>query len=105
MTSARFTRVIGTILLTITIFSLSLPAYAKYSGGMGEPNEPYQIWTAKQMNKIEMNPDDRNKQIKSMADINLGLFGSVQETNTIVKNLRLTTLSFNTGTVNILVRL
>jgi hypothetical protein len=99
------------------------------------------------MNKIEMNPDDRNKQIKSMANINLGeftgmafnmigvegelfsgifdgngkrisnftykssdktnlgLFGSVQETNTIVKNLRLTTLSFKTGTVNILVRL
>ena len=110
---------------------------------MGEPNEPYQIWTAKQMNKIEMDPDDRNKQIKSMADINLGeftgmafnmigvegdlfsgifdgngkrisnftykssdktslgLFGSVQGTNTIVKNLRLTALSFNAGTGNV----
>ena len=133
----------GTILLTITICLFSLPVYAKYSGGMGEPNEPYQIWTAKQMNKIEMNPDDRNKQIKSMADINLGeftgmafnmigvegqlfsgiidgngkrisnftykssdktslgLFGSVQGTNTQVKNLRLTALSFNAETGNI----
>jgi len=39
-------RISGSITLLITIFSLSLPAYAKYSGGTGEPNNPYQIATA-----------------------------------------------------------
>src|SRR4030042_5392983 len=40
MTSARISRVWGTILLAITIFSLSFPAYAKYSGGGGGPHGP-----------------------------------------------------------------
>jgi len=36
-------------LLTITIFSLSFPAYTKYSGGTGEPNDPYKIAMAEDM--------------------------------------------------------
>jgi hypothetical protein len=35
----------GGITLLITFFSLSLPAYAQYSGGTGEPNDPYKIAT------------------------------------------------------------
>jgi hypothetical protein len=30
----------------ITVCLLNLPVYAKYSGGTGEPNDPYQIATA-----------------------------------------------------------
>ena len=40
--NSRFSR---TITLLITLFSLSLPAYAQYSGGTGEPNDPYKIAT------------------------------------------------------------
>ena len=36
MTTARVSRTWRTILPVITIFSLSFPAYAKYSGGTGE---------------------------------------------------------------------
>jgi hypothetical protein len=35
----------GGITLLITFFSLSLSAYTKYSGGTGEPNDPYKIDT------------------------------------------------------------
>jgi hypothetical protein len=40
--NSRFSR---TITLLITLFSLSLPAYAQYSGSTGEPNDPYKIAT------------------------------------------------------------
>ncbi len=43
LVNSRFSR---TITLLITIFSLSFPAYAQYSGGTGEPNDPYQIGAA-----------------------------------------------------------
>ena len=46
MVTAGISRICRSILLTITIFSLSLPAYAKYNGGTGEPNNPYQIGAA-----------------------------------------------------------
>ena len=61
----------GTILLTITILSLSLPAYAKYSGGTGEPNDPYLIHTAEQMNTIGTEPNNWDKHFMLMADIDL----------------------------------
>jgi len=58
MTTAGNSRIIRTIPLLITIFSLSLPAYAKYSGGTGEPNDPYQIATAEDLMLLGNTPDD-----------------------------------------------
>ncbi len=49
MTSAGNSRILRTILLTILIFSLSSPSQAKYSGGTGKPNYPYQIATAEDL--------------------------------------------------------
>jgi|GEM_PF-1315561 len=46
MMSLINSQILRTIPLLITIFSLSLPSYAKYSGGTGEPNDPYQIGAA-----------------------------------------------------------
>lgn len=46
MATARKPGTWRAILLTITICSFSYPVYAKYGGGMGEPNDPYQIATA-----------------------------------------------------------
>jgi hypothetical protein len=60
-----------TIPLLIAICLISISAQAKYGGGNGIPEDPYQIWTAEQMNEIGLNEDDWNKHFKLMADINL----------------------------------
>ena len=65
-------RILRAITLLITIFSLSLPAYAKYSGGTGESNDPYLIYTAEQMNSISAEPNDWDKHFRLMADIDMG---------------------------------
>jgi hypothetical protein len=46
----------------------------KYGGGSGTPDDPYQIWTAEQMNAIGANTGDWSKQFKLMADIDLSRF-------------------------------
>ncbi len=45
-----------------------------YGGGSGEPNDPYLIFDANQMNEIGANSNDWNKHFKLMADIDLGVF-------------------------------
>ena len=46
MATARNSRICRATVLTIITCLFSFPAYAKYSGGTGEPNDPYQIATA-----------------------------------------------------------
>ncbi len=48
--------------------------HIKYGGGTGEPNNPYLIYTAEQMNTIGAEPNDSDKHFKLMADIDLGGF-------------------------------
>jgi hypothetical protein len=48
------------------------PTCAKYGGGSGTPDDPYQIWTAEQMNAIGAEPNDWDKHFKLMADVDLG---------------------------------
>jgi hypothetical protein len=71
MTKARNSQILGTILLTIIICLFGFPAYAKYGGGTGEPNDPYLIYTAEQLNTIGLNQEDADKHFKLMADIDL----------------------------------
>ena len=66
-------RILRTITLLITIFSLSLPAYAQYSGGTGEPNDPYQIATAEDLMLLGETPEDYDKHFILTADIDLAL--------------------------------
>jgi hypothetical protein len=68
LTNSRFSR---TITLLITIFSLSLPAYAKYSGGTGEPNDSYRIATAEDLILLGETPKDYDKHFILTADIGL----------------------------------
>ena len=49
----------------------SSDVHAKYGGGTGEPNDPYLIYTAEQMNDIGAEPNDWDKHFKLMADIDL----------------------------------
>ena len=63
--------------LFFVLFAMCLfgrPAEAQYGGGTGEPNDPYLIYTAEQMNAIGANQDDWDKHFKLMADIDLSTF-------------------------------
>jgi len=52
-------------------YNLDAVAWRKYGGGTGEPNDPYLICTAEQMNAIGANENDWDKHFKLMADIDL----------------------------------
>jgi hypothetical protein len=60
-----------TLLLTLTTCLFVLPAYAKYSGGTGEPNDPYQIATAAGLIALGETPEDCGKHFILTADIDL----------------------------------
>jgi len=66
----------------LVIGSFAVPIWAKYGGGTGEPNDPYLIYNANQMNTIGLNQGDWNKCFKLMADIDLGEYED-QEFNII----------------------
>ena len=60
-----------TILLLVAINLLSFPVYAKYSGGTGEPNDPYQIAAAADLIALGEDPNDYGKHFIMTADIDL----------------------------------
>jgi len=60
------------VLLAICLFGGL--AEAKYGGGTGEPNYPYLIYTAEQMNAIGTDANDWDKHFKLMADIDLAVY-------------------------------
>ena len=68
LTISRFASIISS-LFTVCLFSF--PAYAQYGGGTGEPNDPYLIYTADQLNAIGAEPNDWNRHFKLMNDIDL----------------------------------
>jgi hypothetical protein len=71
MTTARNSRVLRTIPLLIAVCFASLPAYAKYSGGTGEPNDPYQIATAADLMLLGESPEDYDKHFILTANIDM----------------------------------
>jgi len=62
---------IGTIIVLLAIFLFSIPAQAKYSGGTGEPNDPYQIATAADLIALGETPEDYDKHFILTRDIDL----------------------------------
>ena len=68
MTPARTTRMIPVLMV---VCLLALPAPAQYSGGTGEPNDPYQIATAADLIALGETPDDYDKHFILTADIDL----------------------------------
>jgi hypothetical protein len=52
----------------------AIPDEIKYGGGTGEPNDPYLIYTAEQLNTIGLNQEDADKYFKLMADIDLSAY-------------------------------
>jgi hypothetical protein len=51
-----------------------LLSWQKYGGGMGEPNNPYLIYTAEHLNDLGAEPNDYDKYFKLMADIDLSAY-------------------------------
>lgn len=56
-------------------YDLNAVAIRKYAGGTGEPDTPYLIDTAEQMNAIGAEPNDWDGHFRLMADIDLGGYG------------------------------
>jgi len=48
--------------------------HSRYGGGIGEPNDPWQIYTAEQMNTIGLHEEDWDKHFRLMADIDLAAY-------------------------------
>jgi hypothetical protein len=63
--------ILGMISVQIAVCLTALPAQAKYSGGTGEPNDPYQIATAADLIALGETPQDYDKHFILTADIDL----------------------------------
>ena len=74
MSVLREVQALRAISLLIAVCLVGPPVQAKYGGGSGTGDDPYQIWTAEQMNAVGANPGDWNEHFKLMADIDLAGF-------------------------------
>ena len=64
-------RTIHTIPILVLACLVSIPVQAQYSGGTGEPNDPYQIATAADLIALGEEPNDYDKHFILTADIDL----------------------------------
>ncbi len=60
-----------TFFFLLLLFIIASPAHAKYGGGTGEPNDPYLIFDANQMNAIGLHEEDWDKHFVLINDVNL----------------------------------
>ena len=56
------------------VYELDATAQRKYAGGVGEPNDPYRIATAEQMNALGAEPNDWDRHFRLTADIDLSAY-------------------------------
>ncbi len=71
MTEARHSQMRRAIPLLFTTCLLIGPAQAQYSGGTGEPNDPYQIATATDLIALGETPEDYDRHFILTADMDL----------------------------------
>ncbi len=71
MAKTENSHTLRTTSLLLAAFLISLPAFAKYSGGTGEANDPYQIATAADLIALGESPGDYDKHFVLTADIDL----------------------------------
>ncbi len=75
MKEVRNSGILRAIPLLIAVYFVSLPAQAQYSGGTGEPNDPYQISTADDLMLIENFGSDEHFILTADIDLNPNLPG------------------------------
>ena len=69
------------LLVTAFVLVVSISAFtcaATYGGGSGTEGDPYQIWTAEQLNTIGANPADWGMYFKLMDDIDMSAYTGTQ---------------------------
>jgi len=67
------------VLVVLAVLGLSaISLGATYGGGSGTAEDPYQIWTAEQLNTIGANSADWDKHFKLMADIDMSAYTGTQ---------------------------
>ncbi len=71
MLEARIPKIMRTFSFLIAVLFIGMPAQAKYAGGTGEPNDPYQIATASDLMLLGESPEDYDKHFILTADIDL----------------------------------
>lgn len=71
MMFVAYSKMLKIIALMFTICFLCLPTYAKYSGGTGVPDDPYQIATAEDLMLLGESPEDYEKHFILTDDIDL----------------------------------
>lgn len=71
MLEASHSRILPTIPVLIVACLLAFPAQARYSGGTGGPNDPYQITTAADLIALGETPEDYDKHFILTRDIDL----------------------------------
>ena len=81
MTLSRDSRVLRIVPLLIVTCLCSFPVQAKYSGGTGEPNDPYQIATVEDLMLLGESTEDYDKHFIMTADIDLVLTPIRPESN------------------------
>jgi hypothetical protein len=74
MRALRERRILWVVSVLIAVACVSVPARAKYGGGSGTADDPYQIWTAEQMNALGAEPNDWDEHFQLMADLDLSAF-------------------------------
>lgn len=73
-----FIKSMGVSVMSLVLSLSSFCYAATYGGGSGGLNDPYQIWTADQMNTIGANAGDWDKHFKLMANIDMSAYSGVK---------------------------
>jgi len=77
----RWTRLIGAIATTvpaIVVLALGGTTVAKYSGGTGEPNDPYKIANAEDLNAVGNHQEDWDRCFILVNDVNFTEYARTQ---------------------------
>ena len=71
MCKTRISSLLGKITVLFLVCCCGLPVQAKYGGGKGEPNDPYQIADANDLLELGTTTDDYDKHFILIADVNM----------------------------------
>ena len=78
ITTHQYLRLLAMVLLLACFAAFTPKAWARYSGGTGDPNDPYRIATAADLNNIGNYEEDWDKNFVLVNDINLAQYTGTQ---------------------------